>query len=237
MSEVELFPKFGRTKRGAIQEVAKKNPSKVVAAMNRNAICCFAGVDEVGRGPLAGPVVACVCILPKGYVNPAIKDSKLLSEEEIIRLYHELTALKGIDFAFSMVDAEVIDRINILQATLLAMRQAVDGLKKTPEMLLVDGNKSPHTSIPCITVVKGDVYCLPVSAASIIAKYVRDTRMREYDAQWPEYGFASHKGYGTALHMKRLKKHGPCPIHRKSFGPVRQMLAVAEPELLLLPKK
>lgn len=233
MRQLELFARCtGRSKNGELQELANKKPSALEKQLKKRGIRRFAGVDEVGRGPLAGPVVACACVLPEGAIFKGLADSKLLSEQLIDRLYHELTSSAGIDYAVSIVDHETIDRINILQASLLAMRQAVEGLSVPPELVVVDGNRTPtELSIPCLAVVKGDSFCSSVSAASVIAKFIRDQIMRDYDKIWPEYGFASHKGYGTPLHFEKLQALGPCPIHRKTFSPVSGLISPSQPTL------
>jgi ribonuclease HII len=209
-----------------LQEIAQKDPAALEGALRSKGIFRFAGIDEAGRGPIAGPVVACACIFPPGECDiQGITDSKQLSEEMLERIYGELVRLPGMEFGVSIVDPEIIDRINIVQATFLAMRQAVAQLKTLPEFIIVDGNLAPQASLPCVTVVKGDIYCRSISAASILAKVTRDRLMKEYDSLWPLYGFAEHKGYGTPRHLKMLEEHGPCPLHRKSFAPVQSMIA------------
>lgn len=235
MSQLELFscstsimPPYWE-----LQEIANKDPVALEGALRGKGFERFAGIDEAGRGPIAGPVVACACVFPKGLCPiQGVTDSKQLSEEMLDYLYRELIRLPGIDYSVAIVEPEVIDRINIVQATFLAMRQAINQLKTVPEFIIVDGNLAPQASIPCVTVVKGDVYCRSISAASIIAKVTRDRLLKEYDALWPVYGFAEHKGYGTPGHLKKLKEHGPCPIHRKSFSPVQSVLA---PQQLAFP--
>lgn len=233
MRQLELFARTKeRSKKSELQELAKKRPSVLERQLKKRGIRRFAGVDEVGRGPLAGPVVACACVLPEGVSFKGLQDSKLLSEDSIARLYHELTSCPGIDYSVAIVDHEIIDRINILQASLQAMRQAIEGLKIPPEMVVIDGNTIPAAlSMPCLAVVKGDMHCSSVSAASVIAKFLRDEMMREYDKKWPEYGFASHKGYGTELHFEKLQQYGPCLIHRKTFSPVSELIGPHQLEL------
>lgn len=174
------------------------------------------GVDEAGRGPLAGPVCAAACILPRGLVIPGLNDSKKLSEKKREQLY-EIITREAEAWAVCMVDEKRIDEINILQATFEAMRGAVSGLKLQPDFCLVDGNRDPGLGLPTLTVVKGDSRCASVAAASILAKVSRDNFMLEMDRQYPEYGFALHKGYGTKAHYAALDAHGLCPIHRRSF--------------------
>ena len=177
------------------------------------AIC---GVDEAGRGPLAGPVAAGAVILPKDCVVLYLNDSKKLSPARRDALFDEIRE-KAIAFHVGIVSPERIDEINILQATYEAMRKAVAGLSVTPDLLLNDAVTIPEMEIRQIPIVKGDAKSVSIAAASILAKVTRDRMMEEYDAMWPEYGFAKHKGYGTAQHIAALKEYGPCPIHRRSF--------------------
>lgn len=177
----------------------------------------IAGVDEAGRGPLAGPVVAAACSIPEGIYFPGINDSKLLLAAHRETLYHQITSHPAVHFGIGIVDHVAIDRINILQATFQAMREAVSQMRETPDCLLVDG---PHTftnEIPSQAVIKGDRRCQMIAAASIIAKHQRDQIMIAYDAEYPQYGFAAHKGYGTERHRVALAKYGPSPIHRLTF--------------------
>lgn len=187
--------------------------------------CRFiAGVDEAGRGPLAGPVVAAACILPTDLLIPGVDDSKKLSALERERLFLRIISDPSIIYAIGVVDSEEIDQINIYQATLLAMRKAVAGLSQLPDCLLVDGAAAPCHDIYCIKIVKGDQLSLSIAAASIIAKQTRDQLMQEYHKKWPQYGFERHKGYGTEFHKKALELHGPCPIHRQSFEPIKSFI-------------
>lgn len=174
------------------------------------------GVDEAGRGPLAGPVCAAACILPEGAELPGLNDSKKLSEKQREALYPLITA-SALCWAVCMVDERVIDEINILQATFRAMRGAVSQLKITPELCLVDGNRDPGLGLPTRTIVKGDSQCACVAAASILAKVTRDRYMVELDARFPGYGFAVHKGYGTKAHYEALDRLGISPVHRRTF--------------------
>ena len=174
------------------------------------------GIDEAGRGPLAGPVCAGACILPAGLVIEGLNDSKKLSEKCREALYEEITA-KALAWAVCLADEKTIDEINILQTTCVAMRGAVEGLSLRPELCLVDGNRDPGLGLPTRTVVKGDASCASVAAASILAKVTRDRLMVEYDKQYPGYGFAVHKGYGTKAHYAAVAALGLCPIHRRSF--------------------
>ena len=174
------------------------------------------GIDEAGRGPLAGPVCAAACILPRDLEIPGLNDSKQLSAKKREALYAEITE-RALAWAVCMVDEKRIDEINILQATFEAMRGALGGLSVRPDFCLVDGNRDPKLGIPTQTVVKGDARCATVAAASILAKVIRDRLMTELDAVYPEYGFAIHKGYGTKAHYAALDRYGLCPIHRRSF--------------------
>ena len=182
----------------------------------------MAGVDEAGRGPLAGPVVAAAVILPQGFRHASLNDSKQLTAATRELLFVEITAHTGIRFAFSVVDVAEIDRINILRATHEAMRRAVAQLDPQPQHVLIDGLPVRPFSIAQTALVAGDTLSFSIAAASVIAKVTRDRIMVEHDAKFPGYDFARHKGYGTPQHLAALKKHGPCPIHRRSFLPVRQ---------------
>ena len=174
------------------------------------------GIDEVGRGPFAGPVVAGAVILPKDCDILYINDSKKLSEKVRDRLYDEISE-KAISCAVGIVGPERIDEINILQATYEAMRQAISKLDPKPQILLNDAVTIPGVDIRQVPIIKGDAKSISIGAASIYAKVTRDRMMAEYDKQFPEYGFAKNVGYGTADHIEALKKYGPCPIHRRSF--------------------
>ena len=174
------------------------------------------GVDEAGRGPLAGPVCAAACILPAGLTIDGLNDSKKLSEKRREALYGQITE-SALAWAVCLADETVIDEINILQATFRAMRGAVERLPLRPDLCLVDGNRDPGLGLPTRTVVKGDASCASVAAASILAKVTRDRLMVEYDARYPGYGFAVHKGYGTRAHYSAVAELGLCPIHRRSF--------------------
>lgn len=183
----------------------------------------LAGVDEAGRGPLAGPVVAAAVILDELHPIRGLQDSKKLSAAAREKLFDEIRA-KALCCSIAQASAEEIDEINILQATLLAMRRAVEGLRLKPAKVLVDGNRLPVLNVLAEAIVKGDATVPAISAASILAKVTRDRWCAELDAQYPQYGFAIHKGYGTAAHLSALQSHGACPQHRKSFAPVRAVL-------------
>lgn len=177
----------------------------------------IAGVDEVGRGPLAGPVVAAACILPEGYVLRGINDSKKLTAEQRFALYQELISQMGLEYGVGVVEASEIDELNIHRASQEAMVRAVKQLRKTPQFLLVDGPHTPPIEIPSSGIVDGDAKVQVIAAASVIAKVTRDNIMIGYHELYPAYGFKDHKGYGTAKHLKALSEHGPTPIHRMSF--------------------
>ena len=174
------------------------------------------GIDEVGRGPLAGPVCACAVILPSDHLILWLNDSKKLSAKKRESLYEVIMA-EAVSIGMAMEPPEVIDDINILQATYSAMRKAVMSMNPQPEFLLNDAVTIPGIEIPQCPIIHGDATSVSIAAASIIAKVTRDRLMEEYDALYPMYGFARNKGYGTAEHIAALKKYGPCPIHRRSF--------------------
>ena len=176
----------------------------------------IAGIDEVGRGPLAGPVCACAVILPSDHLILWLNDSKKLSAKKRESLYEVIMA-EAVSIGMAMEPPEVIDDINILQATYSAMRKAVMSMNPQPEFLLNDAVTIPGIEIPQCPIIHGDATSVSIAAASIIAKVTRDRLMEEYDALYPMYGFARNKGYGTAEHIAALKKYGPCPIHRRSF--------------------
>jgi ribonuclease HII len=181
----------------------------------------IAGLDEAGRGPLAGPVVAAACILPRGLLIADVNDSKKLTPKVRKRLFERLTTDPSIIYAVGMIAADEIDRLNIYQATIQAMWKAIDQLATYPDYLLVDGMGLPHPLLPCRKIIKGDQLSQSIAAASIIAKETRDQLMCSYHEQWPLYGFDQHKGYGTSQHLEALERHGPCPIHRHSFDPIK----------------
>lgn len=183
----------------------------------------IAGVDEAGRGPLAGPVVAAAVILDELKPIKGLADSKKLTAKKRDQLYDEIRA-KAVCCVVAEASVEEIDRLNILQATMLAMRRAVEGLRLRPHLVLVDGNCLPVLSMRAQAIVKGDATVASISAASILAKVHRDRWCQAFDLEYPAYGFAQHKGYGTALHLAALQAHGACPQHRKSFRPVAAVL-------------
>ena len=174
------------------------------------------GVDEAGRGPLAGPVCAAAVILPKGLVIPELNDSKKLSDKRRRELF-PIIQQETVSFGIAFASQEEIDEINILQATFLAMRRAMEQLNPQPEFALIDGNRETDFGVPCKTVIKGDSLSANIAAASVLAKVTRDNWMMEAAEKYPGYGFEIHKGYGTKAHYAALEKLGPCPIHRRSF--------------------
>ena len=190
-----------------------------------------AGVDEAGRGPLAGPVVASAVILPETGDFSLFDDSKKLSEKRRENAYGRIEEQEwpGLHWAVGMADVREIEELNILRATHLAMERAVKGLKVVPAVSLIDGKRATYYTLPQRPFVKGDSLSLSIAAASIIAKVTRDRIMVEAAKMYPEYGFERHKGYGTRAHVEKLKTHGPCPIHRKTFEPVAQLTLSRNP--------
>lgn len=178
-----------------------------------NIVC---GIDEAGRGPLAGPVCAAAVILPEGCIIEGVNDSKKLTEKKREQLF-DVIKETAVAYSIATADEKEIDEINILQATYLAMRRAFDGLAVKPDLALVDGNRDPRLGIPTETIIKGDANSMSIAAASILAKVTRDRFMLEMDEKYPEYQFAKHKGYGTKLHYEMLDKFGASEIHRMSF--------------------
>jgi ribonuclease HII len=187
---------------------------RAAAERGFKAVC---GVDEAGRGPLAGPVVAAAVILPDGCVIEQLNDSKKLSEKKREQLFDIITE-RAIDYSIAEASVEEIERYNILGATFLAMCRAVDGLKKPCDYVLIDGDKiPPQLDKPAESIIKGDARSCSIAAASILAKVTRDRQLVEMDARYPQYGFAGHKGYGTKAHTDAILKYGPCELHRPSF--------------------
>lgn len=194
------------------------------------AIVC--GIDEAGRGPLAGPVVTAAVVLPEGYELAGLTDSKQLTAKKREKLFELIMADERVQKSIASATAAEIDEHNILRATHLAMARAAQGLSLPADFALIDGLPVPNFPLPSKSIVKGDSRSLSIAAASILAKVTRDRLMAELDAQYPAYGFAKHAGYGTAAHLAALRAHGPCPEHRRSFAPVAQLLA--QPDLPLL---
>lgn len=184
------------------------------------------GIDEAGRGPLAGPVVASACYFEEPMTLPHLTDSKKLSQARREELFKQIEDSPDIHFAYAVIDAPTIDKINILEATMLAMREALESLmQKVPlSFALIDGNRSPKLSIPSLPIIKGDSISASIAAASIVAKVKRDHLMQAFDQEWPQYGFAKHMGYGTKAHLAAIEEHGPSPIHRLSFAPLKANL-------------
>jgi ribonuclease HII len=192
-------------------------------ALHARGIRWIAGIDEAGRGPLAGPVAAAAIILPGNFTCAGLDDSKKISPRKRELLYEQLTTHPEISWAVATADREEIDRLNILRATHLAMRRAAESLSTTPDHCLIDGLPVRDFPFPHDAIVKGDGLSLSIAAASIIAKVTRDRIMRELDQEFPQFGFAKHQGYGTKAHLEALRTHGPCCHHRRSFQPVAQL--------------
>lgn len=178
-----------------------------------NIIC---GVDEAGRGPLAGPVYAAAVILPSDCVIEGLNDSKKLTEKKREKLFDEIKE-KALAYGIASADEKEIDEINILNATFLAMKRAINSLSVKPDLALIDGNQKPHTDIEEVTVIKGDAKSMSIAAASVLAKVSRDRFMLEMAEKYPQYEFARHKGYGTKLHYEKIAQYGVCDIHRRTF--------------------
>ncbi len=189
----------------------------------------IAGVDEAGRGPLAGNVVAAAVILDVNKPIDGLMDSKKLSESKREALYDQIIN-DALSYAIASASVAEIDKLNILQASMLAMTRAICQLTTRPEKVLVDGNRCPDTPIPCEAIIKGDSLVEAISAASILAKVTRDRELVALDAKYPDYGFAVHKGYPTKKHIEAIEQHGVLPIHRRSFGPVKRCLTDIEQE-------
>lgn len=190
--------------------------------MRERGFVFVAGIDEAGRGPLAGPVMAAAVVLPDGFEHTVLNDSKQLSEKRREAIYEELCGDDSVHLAFAQIDPAEIDRINILQATYKAMRLAFEALPVSGHFALIDGKPVRGFPVEHEAIVKGDSISMSIAAASIVAKVERDRLMVSYASEYPEYGFERHKGYGTAQHLDALQKWGPCPIHRRSFAPVSQ---------------
>ena len=193
---------------------------RVAAAEGRTIV---AGVDEAGRGPLAGPVAVAAVILPQECILPRLNDSKKLSAAVREELFDQIIAC-AVSHYVALIDAQTIDRMNILQATRMGMYEAVASLSPAPDEVLIDAVELPKLSMPSKSIIKGDAKSASIAAASILAKVTRDRLMNEYDAAYPNYGFAKHKGYGTREHIEAIRKYGVSPLHRKSFEPIRSMI-------------
>lgn len=192
-------------------------------ALQARGLLRIAGIDEAGRGPLAGPVAAAAVILPKNFICPGLDDSKKISASKREFLYARLTTDPAIFWTVATADREEIDRLNILRATHLAMRRAVEALDPSPDHCLIDGLPVQNFPISHDGIIKGDGLSQSIAAASIIAKVTRDRIMRDLDIEFPQFGFAKHQGYGTKMHLEALRIHGPCCHHRRSFQPVAQL--------------
>ena len=193
------------------------NLKQIEKNFHEKGIKYIAGIDEAGRGPLAGPVVVASVIMPEGSMIEGVNDSKKVSEKKREKLY-DLILKEAVSYGIGIIYQDEIDKINILQATKKGLTEAVEQMDIKPDLIMVDALTGIDTlGIPYDSIIKGDAKCYSISAASIIAKVTRDRIMREWDKVYPEYGFASHKGYGTAKHISALKEYGPCPIHRRSF--------------------
>jgi len=208
--------------------VALKGHSPLESTLRKQGFRFLAGVDEVGRGPLAGPVVAAACLIPAGVQLHGVQDSKKLTPEQRKKLFWHIISntLTGV----GVVHEQEIDRINILQASLLAMRLAVLALSTTPDVLLIDGPFKINLPLEQLPVIGGDAKLVSVGAASIVAKVTRDEMMDVYDLEYPHYGFRFHKGYPTEAHFAALDQHGPCPIHRMTFGPLHRFRPLVQHE-------
>lgn len=196
---------------------------KMEQELIRSGMDPVAGIDEAGRGPLAGPVTAAAVILPCGYEHALLDDSKKLTARRRDLIYEELTSDPSICWGVAFAEVEEIDALNILRATHTAMRRAAMALSARPSFCLIDGLDVPEFPLDARGVVKGDGISLSIAAASIIAKVSRDRRMQELAEEFPVYGFEKHKGYGTKAHLEALREHGPCPEHRRSFAPVAEL--------------
>lgn len=201
-------------------------PNSVEQAGLWTALAGVAGVDEVGRGPLAGPVTAAAVILDPARPISGLRDSKKLTERARNRLAGEIRA-SALGWVVAHASVAEIDELNILHASMLAMRRALEGLAVAPQLALIDGNRAPEVACRTHTIIKGDDRVAAISAASVLAKVTRDALMVDMEDHWPGYGFAQHKGYGTALHRRKLQELGVTPEHRRSFAPVRAALAAA----------
>lgn len=192
-------------------------------AWKQRGYTCIAGIDEAGRGPLAGPVSVAAVVLPEGFEHGDLNDSKQLTEAKRERIYEELVSCEDVRWSVALIHAEEVDSINILQATYVGMRRVALALQPQPEVVLIDGRPVPNFPIKQQALVKGDALSLSIAAASVIAKVTRDRLMLEAAGKYPQYGFEKHKGYGTKLHLAKLAEHGPCPLHRRSFAPIAQL--------------
>jgi ribonuclease HII len=220
MTTVKHNPSLNKTEKRRLQLLLEYEK-----AAEQQGYQLVAGIDEAGRGPLAGPVVAAACIIPCDLLFPGVNDSKQLSADVRAELFQKITGDSRVYYGVGIVSHQEIDRINIYQATIVAMLQAIAGLPCKPDFLLVDGLQLPHPTIPCQKIIQGDCKSHSIAAASIIAKVTRDRMMVALHQQWPSYGFDQHKGYATRQHVEAIKKWGPCPIHRLSFEPIKSLFS------------
>jgi ribonuclease HII len=200
----------------------------------KNGARIVAGIDEVGRGPLAGPVVAAAAILPEKFRHKTLNDSKQLTEQQREEIYAQLTENPEFHWAVGVSDVDVIDHYNILRATWRAMQLALDALTVHPDHVLVDGLRVPLIGVTQTAIVKGDAKSFSIAAASVVAKVTRDRMMLTIHEQFPKYNFARHKGYGTPEHLAALDQYGPSPVHRRSFAPVRQTIEPVQVEFVVM---
>jgi ribonuclease HII len=205
-------------------EVVTRDPWEYEKIARARGFRSIAGVDEVGRGPLAGPVVAAAVILPEGFDPEGVRDSKKLTERQREQMCERIKA-EAVSIGLGVVGPEVIDEINILRATCQAMQAALDDLDVPYDFVLLDGQPVSGFGVPSLAIVKGDDRSVSIGAASIVAKVTRDRMMCELDEQYPDYGFAAHKGYGCKTHLEALERLGPCPCHRRSFAPVSERVS------------
>ena len=199
------------------------DPLSFERSAHRSGYTCIAGLDEAGRGPLAGPVVAAAVVLPENLLMPGLTDSKQVEAQDRNRLF-EMIRAQAVCYGIGIVDERTIDDVNILQATILAMKQALQTLDPQPDYLLLDALTLPGVPLPQKPLIKGDCRSHSIAAASILAKVTRDRIMLELHEQYPQYNFQKHKGYGTKEHLRLIREHGPCDAHRKTFNPVARML-------------
>ena len=211
-----LVIQYRKRAKALFQELERLDGMRVFEKKYSSQYLQICGIDEAGRGPLAGPVVAGACILPENAQILYLNDSKKLSAKKRELLYDEICE-KAVAYSIGIASPQRIDEINILQATYEAMQQAIAGLHVTPDLLLVDAVRIPNVPMKQVGIVQGDARSVSIAAASILAKVTRDRMMLELDSAYPEYGFAKHKGYGSAMHIQAIKEYGPSPIHRKTF--------------------
>lgn len=231
--EAALWTELSADSRASVQRLLRRYDRELAERQRLKELYCYeyeaqregasyiAGVDEAGRGPLAGPVVVAAAILPIGLYIPKLNDSKKLSAKVRDELF-DIIKEQAIAYSIAIIDEKTIDRDNIYRATVGGMYKAVGELSPQPQKVLIDAVPLDKLTMPSLSLIKGDAKSASIAAASVLAKVTRDRLMEEYDQRYPEYGFAKHKGYGTADHMAALRKYGPCPIHRRSFAPVAE---------------